>query len=59
MTIETVIPDMPKKILEEPDDAQYHLSVARIDEEIEQLNEKFEELKGEQHETRSKMKDGQ
>lgn len=50
---------MPKKVLEEPDDARYHLDVAQIDEEIEKLNEKFEELKSEQHETRSKMRDGQ
>lgn len=50
---------MPKKPLEEPDDAKYHLEVAGIDEQIEQLQEKFEELKAEQHETRSNMKDGQ
>jgi|FrelakmetLWP11LW_1041352.scaffolds.fasta_scaffold701027_1 cell division protein FtsB len=49
---------MPKKPLEEPDDAKYHLEVAGIDEQIEQLQEKFEELKAEQHETRSNMKDG-
>lgn len=47
VTIETVTPPMPKKVLEEPDDAQYHLDVAHIDEEIEKLNEQFEELKSE------------
>ena len=59
VTGETVVPTMPKKPLEEPDDAQYHLSVAVFDEQIEELQETFEELKAEQHETRSIMKDGQ
>jgi len=58
VTAETVVPAMPKKLLEEPDDAQYHLSVAVFDEQIEELQETFEELKAEQHETRSIMKDG-
>ena len=32
VTVETIVPSMPKKPLEEPDDSKYHLDVARIDE---------------------------
>ena len=32
VTVNTIIPDKPKKPLEEPDDAEYHLAVAEIDE---------------------------
>ena len=49
VTIETVVPPMPKKPLEEPDDAKYHLEVARIDEQIEKLQEDFKELIAEKH----------
>jgi len=35
VTVETVVPPMPKKLLEEPDDSKYHLEVAGIDEQIE------------------------
>lgn len=32
VTIDTTVPAIPKKLLQEPDDAQYHLEVAAIDE---------------------------
>ena len=32
VTEETQVPPMPKKVLEEPDDAQYHMKVAALDE---------------------------
>lgn len=32
VTTETVVPAFPKKVLEEPDDAQYHLEAAAIEE---------------------------
>ena len=35
---------MPKKPLVEPDDAKYHLEVARLDEQIEALQEEFKGL---------------
>lgn len=50
---------MPKKLLEEPDDSKYHLEVARIDEQIEKLQEEFKELVAQQHEIRALMKTGQ
>ena len=43
VTIDTIVPPMPKKPLREPDDAQYHLEVAAIDEEIEKLQEDFKD----------------
>jgi len=49
---------MPKKPLQEPDDAQYHLEVAAIDEEIEKLQDEFKDRMAEQHEARNSMKDG-
>ena len=35
---------MPKKPLAEPDDTKYHLEVARLDEQIEALQEEFKGL---------------
>ena len=43
--MDTIIPQMPKEILQEPDDSKYHLQSAAIDEQIEKLNEEFKELK--------------
>ena len=59
VTLETVVPDRPKKLLQEPDDAQYHLDVANIDEKIEGLQDELTDLKAEAHETRASMRDGQ
>lgn len=58
MTVDTIVPPMPKKPLQEPDDAQYHLEVAAIDEEIEKLQDEFKDRMAEQHEARNSMKDG-
>ena len=44
VTAETKIPEMPKKILSEPDDVTYHMKQAEIDEKIETLNTEFSEL---------------
>ena len=44
VTIETVVPAMPKNKLQEPDDAKYHLEMAKQDEQIEKLQEEFKEL---------------
>lgn len=44
VTLDTVVPALPKQPLEEPDDAKYHLEVARIDEQIEKMQEEFKEL---------------
>lgn len=44
VTIETLVPALPKKPLEEPDDAKYHLEVARLDEQIEAQQEEFKGL---------------
>ena len=59
MTIDTIVPAMPKKPLREPDDAQYHLQIAAIDEEIDKLTEEFKDKVAEQHEARTAMKEGQ
>ena len=59
VTIDTIVPPMPKKPLREPDDANYHLQVAAIDEEIEKLTEEFKDKVAEQHEARTAMKEGQ
>ena len=59
VTIDTIVPPMPKKPLREPDDAQYHLEVANIDEEIEKLQEDFKDKVAEQHEARTSMREGQ
>ena len=44
VTVETLVPALPKKPLEEPDDAKYHLDVARLDEQIEAQQEEFKGL---------------
>ena len=59
VTIDTIVPPMPKKLLQEPDDSQYHLEVAGIDEQIDKLTEQFNDLVAEQHEARTSMKEGQ
>jgi len=59
VTMDTIIPAMPKKPLEEPDDAAYHLEIASIDMKISELQDSFKDLVAEQHETRSLMKEGQ
>lgn len=58
MTIDTIVPSMPKKVLQEPDDAQYHLEVAAIDEQIEKMQDEFNDRVAEQHEARTSMKEG-
>ena len=58
VTMDTIVPNMPKKPLEEPDDSKYHLQIAEIDEQIEQMNESFKEKKANKWEKRSKMVDG-
>ena len=57
--MDTIVPSMPKKLLEEPDDTQYHLKVTAIEEQIEQLNESFREKKAQRYEKRAQMIDGQ
>ena len=59
MTIDTIVPPMPKKPLREPDEAQYHLEVAGIDEEIDKLQEDFKDKVAEQHEAWTSMREGQ
>jgi chromosome segregation ATPase len=49
---------MPKKILTEPDDSQYHLDNAKLDEQFEKVKEEFKDLVAEQHSTRALMKTG-
>ena len=44
VTVETLVPALPKKPLEEPDDAKYPLDVARLDEQIEAQQEEFKGL---------------
>ena len=56
--MDTIIPSIPKKLLTEPDDSQYHLQVAAIDEKIDALNEEFKEKKSQRWEKRSMMIDG-
>ena len=53
VTMDTIIPSMPKKFLEEPDDAKYHLQVAAIDDQIDQLNDEFRDMKAQRWEKRS------
>ena len=48
---------MPKKPLEKPDGAKFRVETAGIDEKIAQLQETFDQLKADQHETRSSMQD--
>ncbi len=58
VTVETIVPKMPEKLLKEPDDAQYHLNIAKLDEQLEKIKEEFKELVAEQHATRTLMKTG-
>jgi len=44
VTSETIVPEMPKKPLQEPDDSQYHLEVAAVNDEIEKLQDEFKDL---------------
>ena len=53
VTMDTIVPSMPKELLEEPDDAKYHLQMAELDDRIEQLNEEFKERKSQRWEKRS------
>ncbi len=39
VTPETEIPPMPKKVLELPDDSDYHKQQVAVDEKVEALNE--------------------
>ena len=57
--MDTIIPNMPKNPLTEPDDTQYHAKIQQIDEQIEKLNEDLQQKKGLRHEKRSQMVDGQ
>lgn len=41
VTVETKVPTMPKQPLVEPDDANYHLEVSKLDEQIEALQGNF------------------
>ena len=43
--MDTIIPNMPKKSLEEPDDNQYHANIGIIETSIEKINEEIKELK--------------
>lgn len=47
--METEVPDEPRKPLEEPDDAAYHLQIGSIDEDLDKLQEEFKDLVAEQH----------
>ena len=44
ITAETVIPEIPKKLLEQPDESTYHKAQAEIDEKIDAVNTKIKEL---------------
>jgi len=59
VTVDTIVPEMPKKPIQEPDDASHHLEIAGIDEQIEALQEEFKDKVAEQHEARTNMKEGQ
>ena len=57
MTIDTIIPHPPKKLIQEPDDAKYHLEIDKMAEKIEKLNEEFKEKKAELYGKKSKIAD--
>ena len=59
VTVDTIVPDMPKTPISEPDDASHHLQIASIDEEIDSLQDEFKDKVAEQHEARTNMKEGQ
>lgn len=44
ITLETQIPDLPKKLLEQPDESAYHKLQAEVDEKIEAINAKVKDL---------------
>lgn len=44
ITLDTAIPDLPKKLLEQPDETAYHKLQAEVDEKIEAINLKVKEL---------------
>lgn len=44
MTLETEIPPMPKKILEQPDETLYHKQQVELDEKIDAIIKKRNEL---------------
>lgn len=44
ITLETQIPDLPKKLLEQPDEATYHKLQAEVDEKVEAINLKVKDL---------------
>ena len=37
ITVDTIVPEMPKKLHKEPEDTKYHIEVNKIDEEMESL----------------------
>ena len=58
MTMDTIVPEMPKTLLKDPDDSKHHLQVAEIEKQIEKLQEEFKELKAARWSKRSQMTDG-
>lgn len=44
ITLDTQIPDLPKKLLEQPDETTYHKLQAEVDEKIDAINTKVKEL---------------
>jgi hypothetical protein len=44
ITTETVVPSVPKPLLQEPDDAAYHNGQIAKDEKIEELQSEFNDL---------------
>lgn len=59
VTMETIVPPVPKTLREEPDDSKYHLEVARMDAQIEELDGELQDLKAELHEKRTSLMDSQ
>jgi phenylalanyl-tRNA synthetase alpha subunit len=57
VTIDTAIPAMPNKVLAEPDDVDFHMSQVKLDEQIEECNEKLTELNKDFELTLTKLKD--
>lgn len=55
----TIIPNMPKRPLEEPDDDKYHAKTIDLENQIEKLNEEIQEKKSQRKEKRDSMVDGQ
>jgi hypothetical protein len=44
ITLETVIPEIPKKLLEQPDESAYHKAQSEIDEKIDAITAKIKDL---------------